>query len=303
MPDLKKTRKYYLENNSFNLKTSKNTKMKKILLGLATMAMINFTQAQGLKTPSASTSQTVKQEFGLGSIELSYSRPNTKGRTIFGDLVPYKAVWRTGANNATTLTFSEEVMIGGKKIPAGKYGLLSIPDAKEWTIIITKQLDVTSPSAYKQEMDVVRVSTPVVAMPYPIESFMIFFENVNSNSLELMIIWEKTAVSLPIKIDIDSKIMSQIDNLMNADNRPYFNAAMYYMDNNKDLNKAAEWLEKATAQSPNAYWVWYQKARCLALLGKKSEAMTASKKSLELAIAGKNPDYVTLNEKLQASLK
>jgi hypothetical protein len=267
------------------------------------MAMISFTQAQGLKTPSASTSQTVKQEFGLGTIELSYSRPNTKGRTIFGDLVPYKAVWRTGANNATTLTFSEEVMIGGKKIPAGKYGLLSIPDAKEWTIIITKQLDVTSPSAYKQDMDVVRVSTPVVAMPYAIESFMIFFENVNSNSLELMIIWEKTAVSLPIKIDIDSKIMSQIDNLMNTDNKPYFNAAMYYMDNNKDLNKAAEWLEKATSQSPNAYWVWYQKARCLSLLGKKSEAMTASKKSLELAIAGKNPDYVTLNEKLQASLK
>jgi hypothetical protein len=277
--------------------------MKKILLGLATMAMISFTHAQGLKTPSASTSQTVKQEFGLGTIELSYSRPNTKGRTIFGDLVPYKAVWRTGANNATTLTFSEEVMIGGKKIPAGKYGLLSIPDAKEWTIIITKQLDVTSPSAYKQDMDVVRVSTPVVAMPYAIESFMIFFENVNSNSLELMIIWEKTAVSLPIKIDIDSKIMSQIDNLMNTDNKPYFNAAMYYMDNNKDLNKAAEWLEKATSQSPNAYWVWYQKARCLSLLGKKSEAMTASKKSLELAIAGKNPDYVTLNEKLQASLK
>jgi hypothetical protein len=277
--------------------------MKKILLGLATMAMISFTQAQGLKTPSASTSQTVKQEFGLGTIELSYSRPNTKGRTIFGDLVPYGAVWRTGANSATTLTFSDEVMIGGKKIPAGKYGLLTIPGASEWTIIITKQLDVTSPSAYKQDMDVVRVSTPVVAMPYAIESFMIFFENVNSNSLELMIIWEKTAVSLPIKIDIDSKIMSQIDNLMNTDNKPYFNAAMYYMDNNKDLNKAAEWLEKATSQSPNAYWVWYQKARCLSLLGKKSEAMTASKKSLELAIAGKNPDYVTLNEKLQASLK
>ena len=265
--------------------------MKKLFLGLAALAVFNFTQAQGLRTPSASTAQTVKQEFGLGSIELSYSRPNTKGRSIFGDLVPYGAVWRTGANS------------GGKKIPAGKYGLLTIPGAAEWTIIITKQLDVTSPSAYKQEMDVVRVSTPVVAMPYAIESFMIFFEQVSSNSLELMIIWEKTAVSLPIKIDIDSRIMSQIDNLMNADNRPYFNAAMYYMDNNKDLNKAAEWLDKATAQTPNAYWVWYQKAVCLNRLGKKAEAMTASKKSLELAIAGKNPDYVTLNAKLQSSLK
>lgn len=277
--------------------------MKKLFLALAALALFNFTQAQGLKTPSASTSQTVKQEFGLGSVELSYSRPNTKGRTIFGDLVPFGAVWRTGANNATTLTFSEEVIIGGKKIPAGKYGLLSIPGAAEWTIIITKQLDVTSPSAYKQEMDVVRVTTPAVAMPYSIESFMVFFENVSTNSLELMMIWEKTAVSLPIKVDIDSKIMAQIDNLMNTDNKPYFNAAMYYIDNNKDLNKAAGWLEQATTQTPNAYWVWFQKARCLALLGKKAEAMTASVKSLELAKAGKNPDYVTLNEKLQSTLK
>lgn len=277
--------------------------MKKLFLALAALALFNFTQAQGLKTPSASTSQTVKQEFGLGSIELSYSRPNTKGRTIFGDLVPFGAVWRTGANNATTLTFSEEVIIGGKKIPAGKYGLLSIPGAAEWTIIITKQLDVTSPSAYKQEMDVVRVTTPAVAMPYSIESFMVFFENVSTNSLELMMIWEKTAVSLPIKVDIDSKIMAQIDNLMNTDNKPYFNAAMYYIDNNKDLNKAAGWLEQATTQTPNAYWVWFQKARCLALLGKKAEAMTASVKSLELAKAGKNPDYITLNEKLQSTLK
>lgn len=277
--------------------------MKRLIIALATISFLNFSHAQGLKTPSPSTSQNVKQEFGLGSIELSYSRPNTKGRTIFGDLVPYGAVWRTGANNATTLTFSEEVIIGGKKIPAGKYGLLSIPGAAEWTMIITKQLDVTSPSAYKQDMDVVRVVVPAVALPFPIETFMVFFEKVSSNELELMVIWEQTAVSLPIKVDIDTKIMSQIDNLMNTDNRPYFNAAMYYMDNNKDLKKAAEWLDKATAQSPNAYWVWYQKARCLAMLGKKAEAMTASLKSLELAKAGKNPDYVTLNEKLQATLK
>lgn len=277
--------------------------MKKLILSLCALAMISITYAQGLKTPSPSTAQTVKQEFGLGTIELSYSRPNAKGRAIFGDLVPYDAVWRTGANNATTLTFSEEVIIGDKKIPAGKYGLLTIPGAAEWTIIITKQTDVTSPSAYKQDMDVVRVKVPTTSLPFAIESFLILFEKINSNSLELMILWDKTSVSLPIKVDIDAKIMSQIDNLMNGDNRPYFNAAMYYMDNKKDLNKAAEWLDKATTLTPNAYWVWYQKARCLSMLGKKSEAMTASKKSLELAIAGKNPDYVTLNEKLQASLK
>jgi hypothetical protein len=277
--------------------------MKKSILVLALFAFTFQTNAQTLKTPSVSTSQTVKQEFGLGSIELSYSRPNAKGRTIFGDLVPWGAVWRTGANSATTLNFSDEVIIGGKKIPAGKYGLLSIPGQSEWTIIITKQLDVTSPSAYKQEMDVVRVNIPSVSMPFPVETFMILFERVKSNELEMMIIWETTMISVPIKTDIETKILGQIDNLMNKDNKPYYASAMYYMDNNKDLNQAAAWLDKAVEQTPNAYWVWYQKARCLSMLGKKADAKIASAKSMELAKAQKNPDYVTLNEKLQATLK
>ena len=277
--------------------------MKRFMTSLMLLAFISGIQAQSLKTPSPSTTQIVKQEFGLGSIELSYSRPNMRGRNIFGDLVPYGAVWRTGANNATTLTFSDEVMIGGKKISAGKYGLLSIPGASEWTIILSKQTDVTSPSAYQQSMDVVRLNVPSVSLPFAIESFMILFEKIKSNELELMILWDQTMVSFPIKADIDTKIMAQIENLINNDNKPYYNAAMYYMDNGKDLNKASAWLEEASKQTPNAYWVWYQKARCLAMIGKNAEAKIASNKSLELAKAAKNPDYVTLNEKLQASLK
>ncbi len=277
--------------------------MKKTFFVLMAASWMFHAQAQTLKTPSPSTTQVVKQEFGLGSIELSYSRPNVKGRTIFGDLVPYGAVWRTGANNATTLTFSDEVMIGDKKIPAGKYGLLTIPGANNWTVIISKQTDVTSPAAYKQEMDIVRLNASPKTLPFSIESFMIAFDKAKSNEIDLMMMWDKTMISFTIKQDIHAKIMTQIYNLMNKDNRPYYNAAMYYLDNNKDLNKAAAWLDKATEQSPNAYWVWYQKARCLAMLGKKAEAKTASDKSLELARAAKNGDYVTLNEKLQAGLK
>ena len=276
--------------------------MRKYLFLLALIFSLQFTNAQNLKTPSPSTTQNIKQEFGLGTIDLSYSRPNVKGRNIFGDLVPFGAVWRTGANNATTLTFSDDVIIGGTKIAAGKYGLLTIPGASEWTIIISKQTDVTSPSAYQQSMDVVRFTTPSVALPFSIESFMIIFDKVRSNELELMITWDQTMVSFPIKTDIDTKIMSQIDNLINNDNKPYYNAAMYYMDNGKDLNKAATWLEEATKQSPNAYWVWYQKARCLSMIGKKAEAKIASNKSLELAKTAKNPDYVTLNEKTSCLL-
>jgi len=278
--------------------------MKKLMLFTVLCSGLLLAEAQPIKTPSPSSTQTVKQEFGLSSIELSYSRPNMKGRKIFGDLVPYDAVWRTGANSATTLTFGDDVTIGGTKIPAGKYGLLTMPGATEWTIIITKQTDVTSPAAYKADQDVVRVKVkPNAMLPFTVESFTIFFDDVKANSTNLVLVWDKTSVALPITTDIDSKIMAQIDNSMNKDNKPYFQSAMYYMESGKDLNQANMWFDKAIAQNPEAFWIHYQKANCCAKMGKKSEALAASNKSIELAKAAKNDDYVALNNKLQATLK
>lgn len=277
--------------------------MKKLLLAAICMGAIVMTDAQQLRTPQPSTTQTVKQDFGLGGIELSYSRPNMKGRKIFGDLVPFDKVWRTGANSATTLTFSDEVIIGGTKIPAGKYGLLTIPSANEWTIIITKQTDVTSPAAYKQDMDVVRVKAKPMALPWSFETFGMSFETIKDNSLELMMAWDKTVVSLPISTDVEGKVMKQIETIMTKDNRPYFAAAAYYADNGKDLNQAVAWFDKAIEQNPQAFWIYYQKAKALAKQGKKAEAMAVSAKSMELAKAAKNDDYVALNEKLQKDLK
>jgi hypothetical protein len=277
--------------------------MKQFALAAGLLTAVLFTNAQQLQTPQPSTTATVKQNFGLGSIELSYSRPNMKGRKIFGDLVPYDKVWRTGANQATTLTFSDDVMIGGVTVKAGKYGLLSIPGAAEWTIIISKQTDVTSPAAYKQEMDVVRVQVKPMEVPWNIETFGITFETIKDNSCELMLAWDKTIVFFPITTDVDSKVMKQIDNTMNKDNRPYFNAAVYYLDNGKDLNQAVAWFDKAIEQNPKAFWVYYQKARAQAKLGKKADALITSKKSMELAKEAKNDDYVALNEKLQKEMK
>jgi len=276
--------------------------MKKLLLLIA-IAATNFTFAQTLNTPQPSTTQTIKQNFALSSIELSYSRPNMKGRKVVGELVPFGKVWRTGANQATTLTFGDEVMIGGKKIPAGKYGLLSIPGKESWTLIITKQLDVTSPAAYKQDMDVVRVDAKPMMMKDRFETFTMQFANVKSNSCDLHLMWENTAVALPISADVDSKIMAQIDNIMTKDNLPYFNAAMYYMDNEKDLNKALAWFNKAADQNPTAFWIHHQKANCLAKLGKKQDAIAAATKSMELATTAKNSDYIKLNEDLLKTLK
>ena len=278
--------------------------MKKLLLsGVLAGYLCLPSMAQSIKTPAPSTPQYVKQDFGLSSIELSYSRPGVKGRKIFGDLVPFGKVWRTGANQATTLTFGDPVTIGGTKIPAGKYGLLSIPGADEWTIIITHQLDVTSPAAYKPDQDVVRLTAKAINVSFNVETFTILFADVTSTSCNLQLIWENTIVVLPITTDIDSKIMAQIDNAMNKDNHPYYTAAYYYLENGKDLNKALEWFDKALAQDPTAFFVAYQKARCQAKLGKKQDAIATAKKAIDLAKQANNSDYVALNEKLIASLQ
>ena len=275
--------------------------MKKIIITTIAVFTLLIADAQ-LKTPAPSPTQTIKQDFALSSIELSYSRPGMKGRKIFGDLVPFEKIWRTGANTATTLTFGEEVIIGGVKVKAGKYGLLSIPDKKNWTLIITKQLDVTSPDAYKQDQDVVRVEAKTMNMVESLESFTMQFANVKSNSCELHIMWDKTAVALPITADVEAKVMAQIDQMMNKDTRPYYNAAMYYMDNGKDLNQALSWFDKAVEMQPTAFWMHHQRANCLAKLGKKDEAKASAEKSMALAKEQKNNDYVKLNEKLLAEL-
>lgn len=259
--------------------------------------------AQQIKIPSPSPAQNVKQEFGLSTIELSYSRPGVKSRKVFGDLVPYGKVWRTGANQATTLTFGDSVIIGGEPIPPGKYGLLTIPGPNEWTIIITKQLDVTNPSAYKADQDIVRVKARTQEFPYPVETFTILFSNIMPASCDLAIVWDKTLVALPIKTEIDSRIMAQINTAMTKDSFPYFTAALYYLDNKKDIYKALEWFNKAVDQNPKAYFMFYQKARCQAKMGKNQEAMATAQQSMQLAKEAKNDDYVALNENLIASLK
>ncbi len=261
-----------------------------------------FCCAQNLVTPQPSPTEEIKQNFGLSQIELSYSRPGIKGRKIFGDLVPYNKVWRTGANSATTITFGDGVIIEGTKIAAGKYGLLTIPGENEWTVIITKQTDVTNAAAYKQDQDVLRIPVKPYKLPYSIETFTMGFGDISSNSCKLELMWDSVYVHVHIETDVDTKVMSQIKDVMASDNHPYFQAAQYYIDNGKDLNQAVEWLDKAIAQNPDAYFMYYQKARALAKLGKKQEALAASNKSIELAKTAKNDDYVALNEKLQKSL-
>jgi len=152
-------------------------------------------------------------------------------------------------------------------------------------------------------MDLVRVTASVEKLKYTVENFTIAINDIKPNSCQLSLSWDKTQVNLPITTDIDSKIMSNIAKVMQGEKPPYYNAAMYYMDNGKDLNQALAWFDKAIEATPGAYWVHHQRANCLAKLGKSAEARAAAEKSKELALAAKNMDYVKLNEKLLAELK
>jgi len=259
--------------------------------------------AQPLRTPIASPAQTVKQEFGITTAELTYARPNVRGRKVFGDLVPYGKLWRTGANATTRIKFADDVKIGDSVVKAGEYAIYTIPNENEWEVIINKGFNNQSVLDYKKEQDVVRVKVKPTKLNESQETYTMQFVNLKPTGADLQIMWEKTAVNVPITMDVDKKVMAQIDNLINKDNRPYFQAAMYFMESGKDMNQALSWFDKAIEQNPNAFWIHHQRANALAKLGKKEEARTAANKSIELAKAANNDDYVKLNEKLLVSLK
>jgi hypothetical protein len=278
--------------------------MKKALLSAVLLTGILYTQAQQLTTPQLSPSQTIKQNFGVGSIELSYSRPGLKGRKLGTDLAPYGQVWRTGANTATTILFSEDVTIGGNTIKAGKYGLLSIPEANEWTLIVTKDLNVNQPALYKAENDVVRVKAPVKKLAEKAETFTINFDKFTGNSCVLQLAWENSIVELPISTNTDEKVMKQINDIFTKDSKPYYAAASYYFENGKELSKAKEWIDKASADAANARapHVFWLKARIYQKLGDKAGAKAAAEKTLALGTETKNEEYVKQANQMLASL-
>lgn len=277
--------------------------MLKQLIACGTICLaLTTVNAQTIKTPQPSPTQSIKQDFGISTAELIYSRPGIKNRKIFGDLVPFGKVWRTGANSATRLKFTDDVTFGGQTLKAGEYAVYTIPNEKEWDIIINKG-SANWGTEYKQEDDVMRVKAKPTKLDQPVESFTMQFANVKPNSMDLEIIWDKTAVSVPITTDIDKKIMAQIDNAMNKDNRPYFQSAMYYLETGRDLKQSLAWFDKAIEQNPKAFWIYHQKANALAKLGNKADARATAQKSMDMAREQKNDDYVKLNEKLIETLK
>ena len=272
--------------------------MKKIFFCLAALLLACATQnsyAQ-LKIPQLSSTQTIVQDLGLGKITLVYSRPNVKGRKIFGAMEPYGVVWRTGANAATTITFTDDVTIEGNKVPAGEYGLFSIPDQNEWTVILNKTANQWGAYTYKQADDILRFKVKTVNHSDPLETLTMQFNNVDQTKCELELRWENISFSFRISTEVDSKIMANIDDVMNNDKKPYFDAALYYYENNKDLSKALEWISTAEKGHPKSafYKVW--KARIQLKMGDKAGALKTAQEGVQLAKDDSDLEYQRLNQ-------
>jgi hypothetical protein len=270
---------------------------------LFTLCSGSIAQAQ-LKVPAASPLQTTKQNFALGDITLEYSRPAVKGRTVFGDLVPYDKVWRTGANATSKITFSSDVKLEGKDVKAGTYGLFTIPGKSSWEVMLSTDLGLgANVGAYKKENEVVRVQVKPTTLANRVENFTINIADVKPSSAVLEIMWDKTRVPITITADIDQTILKNIETSLASDKPAYFEAASYYYDTNRDLKQALNWVNKATEQNPKAFWMMLLKARLELKLNEKANAIASAEKTVALATQANNADYVKMANDLIASAK
>lgn len=275
-----------------------------VILSAAALCLVTGLAAngQGIKMPAPSPTQTIKQNFALSSVEVTYSRPAKKDRTIMGDLVPYNKLWRTGANGVTRIKFGEDVKLNGQPIAAGEYALYTVPSQTGWEIVLNKGLKNWGVDGYKKEDDVLRFETEVQELPFAIESFMILFEDVQPTTMTMMLAWDKTLVPVMITADIDGKVMAQLDSAMQTEKKPYFQAASYYYETGRELKKALEFADAAIKAQPDAFYIIHLKAKIQARLGDKAGAKATAEQSIASAKKANNADYVALNEKLIANL-
>jgi hypothetical protein len=262
--------------------------------------------AQQLQMPQASPTAKISQKVGLTDITIDYSRPSTKGRKIFGELVPFGEVWRTGANAATTITLSTEVKFEGISVPEGIYAIYSIPGKEKWTIILSKNTKLWGAVGYDDKDDVARFTVKPSKLKQFHETMEISFDNMTDTGSFITIKWENTKVSFKLDTEVDEFVMNQIQQLVidkKSDNPGLlYQAAFYYFSTGRDLSTALDWINTSVNSDPK-YWTMHLKAKIELGLGMKKEAISTANKSIELAREAKNPDYVGLNERLIKSIK
>lgn len=261
--------------------------MKKSLTLLALLAASTFSFAQ-IRTPQPSSSATLMQSVGVTDITVKYSRPSMKGREIFGKLVPYGQFWRTGANQATAIEFSTDIMLEGQNIPAGKYFLYSIPNADTWTVIINKSA-ATAPEQYKQADDVVRVSVKPMQAPTT-ETFAIGFSDITDSTANLDITWAQTKVSTKLATNTTKMVEIAIDKAAEASANNMNAGANYLLGKGINLQKALSMVNQAVAYKETFRNLW-TKAQILGKLGNFAEAAPIAKKALDLGQSSGDPSF------------
>ncbi|MGA8852647.1 MAG: DUF2911 domain-containing protein, partial [Christiangramia sp.] len=269
------------------------------LLFLAVISCLSFSVKAQIEAPQPSPFGKIEQTIGLTDVSIEYSRPGMRGRTIFGDLVPFGEVWRTGANANTKITFSDDVKINGKELKKGSYAIYTIPSQDSWEVMFYSSTDNWGvPQEWDESKVALKATAETMEMPMSMETFTIVIDDLKNDSASLNFIWENTIAMLKVEVPTDDKAMSSIEKVMNGPTaNDYFAAGTYYHEAGKDLEKAYKWVSKATEMAGDqAFWMLRRKSLIEAEMGKKQEAIATAKKSMASAEKANNADYVKMNK-------
>ncbi|MEP2936446.1 MAG: DUF2911 domain-containing protein [Gilvibacter sp.] len=283
--------------------------MKNSIVFISLLLATSLCFGQRLETPSLSPFSKASQEVGLAQLSLEYSRPSAKGRAIFGSLVPYDKIWRTGANASTKITINDSAQIAGNWVNAGTYALYTIPSKEKWTVIIHRNTSLRSLAgdAYNSKDDLFRFEVAPITTDHYTETFTLQFAWLTTNSVQLQLLWENTQINIPIKVDVDTKIAQQMASfLTNADevpHRTYFEAAQYYLNNNKSIMEAMAYINEALVKSPENFRYGLLKARIQDQAGAHQAAMITIEKANAWAVKAKNDNYIEQTSLFKAYLK
>ncbi|MDX2133793.1 MAG: DUF2911 domain-containing protein [Saprospiraceae bacterium] len=280
--------------------------IKRYSMLLSAMLFVAFSVHAQIKTPAPSPVGKISQELGLGKVEVEYSRPSAKNRTVYGDLVPYGAMWRTGANASTKINFTEDVNFGGVPVPKGNYALYTTPGKNEWEVILYKNTTFWgTPDKDFSEADVAaRVKAASKNVKDFVETFTINIGNITNNSADLQLVWENTSVSVPMTFDVDTKVMADIKAQMEGPSAGvFYQSARYYYEEKKDMNTALGWINTAIEKGGEKFWYLRLKANILAELKRYPEAISTAERSTEIARSEGNADYPRMNDKSIAEWK
>lgn len=263
------------------------------------MMIANYAIEAQVKTPQASPKSTLTQVVGLTNVEIVYSRPSAKGRDVINNLVPFGKLWRTGANENTTVSFSDDVIIDGKTLPKGKYALYTIPRADNWEIVFYSNTSNWGlPETWDETKVALRTNAKPEALGRNVESFTIGINNLDNNFAHLEISWEKTLVAIKFEVPTQKTAMASIDKALGGPSAgDYYASAQYLFQSNGDLTKALTYVNKALELSKDKPFYFYRlKSLIQAKQGNKQGAIETAKLSIAGAEAAKNEDYIKMNK-------